>query len=299
VDWIEEVGRTEIPAERILIKGTNDAGYTFLGWALCGVKPYLQMLCAMVIKKRIFRLFTSSSSIRLITPVLLTALTACYLGACNPPRLQDDADLESSIRRLSQLLDEYYKIPTKKQNYGNSGFIVWKDQAQVTSFYERYRDEIRIMDNVFSMNAKTTGIWSDDAAFSRGVLYWLLTQLIPNSLTDESALAVWNDFIRLGSGIHIEEPTKIAMGDAFVNKQTGILTPTLSYEENLQVIFQGYTALLLVKMKQYEKAIKENELIMQTHPTSRYAKEYARDQIRAITSIMEEKIIPPDTLPER
>ena len=155
------------------------------------------------------------------------------------------------------------------------------------------------MDNVFSMNAKTTGIWSDDAAFSRGVLYWLLTQLIPNSLTDESALAVWNDFIRLGSGIHIEEPTKIAMGDAFVNKQTGILTPTLSYEENLQVIFQGYTALLLVKMKQYEKAIKENELIIQTHPTSRYAQEYARDQIRTITSIMEGKIIPPDTLPER
>ena len=253
----------------------------------------------MVIKKRIFRLFTSSSSIRLITPVLLTALTACYLGACNPPRLQDDADLESSIRRLSQLLDEYYKIPTKKQNYGDSGFIVWKDQAQVRSFYERYRDEIRIMDNVFSMNAKTTGIWSDDAAFSRGVLYWLLTQLIPNSLTDESALAVWNDFIRLGSGIHIEEPTKIAMGDAFVNKQTGILTPTLSYEENLQVIFQGYTALLLVKMKQYEKAIKENELIIQTHPTSRYAQEYAPDQIHAITSIMERTTIPPDTLTER
>ena len=250
----------------------------------------------MVTSNSIFSFFKSSTSLRLITFVLLTV---CCLGACTQRRLQDDADLESSIRRLSQLLDEYYKIPTKKQNYGDSGFIVWKDQAQVRSFYERYRDEISIMDNVFSMNAKTTGIWSDDAAFSRGVLYWLLTQLIPNSLTDESALAVWNDFIQLGSGIHIEEPTKIAMGDAFVNKQTGILTPTLSYEENLQVIFQGYTALLLVKMKQYEKAIKENELIMQTHPTSRYAQEYARDQIRAITSIMEAKIIPPDTLPER
>jgi hypothetical protein len=221
------------------------------------------------------------------------------LGACNQARLQDDADLESSTRRLGQLLTEYYKIPTKKENYGNRGFIVWKDQAQVTSFYERHPDEIRIIDNVFSMNAKTTGIWSDDAAFSRAVLYWFLTQLIPNSLTDESALTVWNDFIQLGLGIHIEEPTKIAMGDAFVNKQTGILTPSLSYEKNLQVIFQAYTAFLLVKMKQYENAIKENELIIQSHPTSRYAQEYARDQIRTIRSMMEGKIPAPETLPDK
>src|SRR5256885_443549 len=103
------------------------------------------MLCTMMIKKRIFHLFTSSSSIRLITPILLTALTTCYLGTYNPPHLQNDADLESNIRRLNQLLNEYYKIPTKKQNYENNKFIIWKDQAQIKSFYKKYKNEIKII----------------------------------------------------------------------------------------------------------------------------------------------------------
>jgi hypothetical protein len=138
------------------------------------------------------------------------------------------------------------------------------------------------MDNVFSLNAKLGGIWSDDAAFSRGVLYCLLTQLIPNSLTHETALVVWKDFLQLGSKIHIEESTQVAMGDAFVNKLTLITTPNFSFEQNAQVIFHAYTVLSLVEMEEYQRAIKEGELIMHMYPTSRYAQDVGPNQIRAI-----------------
>ena len=249
----------------------------------------------MVIKMRIFCLFMNSSRIRLLMVVLLTV---CCVGACKQAGLRDDADLDTSIRRLSQLLEEFYKIPVYTQNFGDRSFIAWKDQGKLTSFYETYRNDFSIMNNVFSMNAKTTGIWSDDAAFSRGVLYCLLTQVAPNPLTQEGALAVWNEFLHLGSAIHIEESTKTAMGDAFINKLE-ILTPSLSYEENLQVIFRAYRTLSLIRLKEYQKAIKENELIMQTYPTSKYAQEIAQDQIRAIRDVMEGKMSPPERLPER
>jgi hypothetical protein len=155
------------------------------------------------------------------------------------------------------------------------------------------------MDNVFAINAKSAGAWSDDAMFSRGVLYCLLTQLASQDpLTQESALAVWGDFIQLGPRVHIEESTKNALGNAFVNK-LDIVTPSLSYEENLRVIFLAYRALSLLKLKEYQKATKETEFIIQNYPTSKYAQAYAPDQIHNIKQIMEGKMSPPEALPER
>jgi hypothetical protein len=127
----------------------------------------------------------------------------------------------------------------------------------------------------------------------------LLTQVAPNPLTEESALAVWKDFLQLGSAIHIEEPTRSTLGKAFIDKRTEILTPSLSYEENVQVIFKAHTVLLLTKMKEYQKAIKEIESIMQTYPKSKYAQEIAQEQIRAIRDVMEGKMASPDALPGR
>lgn len=221
---------------------------------------------------------------RLLTFVLITV---CCLGGCRQPRLHDDADLDASIRRISQLLDEYNRIPVKTRDLGDRSFIVVKDRAQIQSFYERYRDEIRIMNNVFLLSAKGGSIWSDDADFSRGVLYCLLTQLIPNSLTHEGAIAAWRDFLRLGSKVHIEEFTRVAMGNAFVNYPTLITTPNLSYEDNIRVIFRAHMVLSLVAIKEYRKAIREIEVSVEEYPTSTYARNIAPEQIRSIKDLME------------
>jgi hypothetical protein len=227
-------------------------------------------------------------------------LLACCLGACKESPLQDNADLESSISRLTRLLNEYEKIPVNKQNYSDRGLIFFKDQSQLRSFYEKYRNDISIMDNVFAINAKSTSIWSDDAAFSRGVLYCLLTQIASDDpVTQESALAVWGDFLQLGSAVHIEKSTKDALGVAFVTKLTLVFTPTLSYEENLQVIFHAYRVLSLIRIKEYQKAVQENEIVMKMYPTSKYTQEIAQDQIRAIKNLMEGKMTYPEALSER
>jgi hypothetical protein len=170
---------------------------------------------------------------------------------------------------------------------GDRSFIITKDKAKLASFYERYRDEISIMNNVFLLTIKGEGVWSDDAAFSRGVLYCLLTQLIPNSLTHEGAVTAWNDFLQLGSKVHMEESTKVALGDPFVNKLTLVTTPNESYENNVRVIFRAYMVLSLVAIKEYRRAISEIEASIEEYPSSTYARKIAPDQIRSIKNLME------------
>jgi hypothetical protein len=209
----------------------------------------------------------------------------CFTG-CQTGRLEYNATLEESMRRLSQVLEEYAKIPVMTQ--GDREMVIWRDQKQVRSFYERYRDEFTIMNSVFSLTAKSDTTWSDDAALARGILYWLLTQLIPNSLTEEGALAVWGEFIQRGPTVQIEDLTKRTVGRAFVDGQTEILTPSLSYGENLEVMFRAHRILLLVKIKEYQKAIKEAELIMGKYPESKYSQRFAPDQIDQIKQLMKE-----------
>jgi hypothetical protein len=196
------------------------------------------------------------------------------------------------MRRLSQLLDEYFKIPANTQNY-DGHIMVSKDRAQLTLFYEKYRDEIRIMDNVFVMSSKGGTTWSDDAAFGRGILYWLLTEVAPNPLTEKRALEVWNEFVQLGALIHIEEFTQNSLGKVFVDQQTEVLTPGFSYEENVAVLFKAHTVLLLMKMKQYDRAISEIESTIRAHPRSKYAQDVAQEQIRSIRNFKETSLDSP------
>src|SRR5574342_495962 len=90
----------------------------------------------------------------------------CCLGACNFGSQQMEGDLNANVSRLGELLQEYSKIPEKKRElkegeYGEHRFVVWKDQAQIKSFYEQYRDEMRRIDRTFLAVSENKSAWSD------------------------------------------------------------------------------------------------------------------------------------------
>jgi hypothetical protein len=224
--------------------------------------------------------------------VILVATTGC-----NSAFSDTGQDLRNSVGRLVPILEAYWEIPVRTRSYGSSGVLVWRDNAQLTEVYQKYRADVLSTDTVLAGIAAGKDPWSDDAAFCRGILHWLWAQFEPTRQRREEALVVLNGFTQRRS-IHLEESTKAAMKDPFVNKHEAILTPNLSYEENAQVIFQAQMAHLLVQLKEFEKAIEQNELIARRYPTSRYSQQHVAQQIKTIRGIMDGSVTIPETIPE-
>ena len=225
--------------------------------------------------------------------IFLLATCFLFLPACDFGLSQGERDFKRNLQRMNQLMRAYEKIPDKQKVDGHT-VIVWKDQQELSDFYEKNRAEFQAIDTLFmSISPSRNGNeWLDDALFGRAILYSLWTRVGPDRQIAEKAIAVLSEFVNLTPEPRLEELTKTAVQESFWNKYKEIITPELSYEENVLVLFQGSIGYLLMKLKEYEKARKQYEAIVKEYPTSKFSRQ-ANDQLKTIQELSEGKIAIP------
>jgi tetratricopeptide (TPR) repeat protein len=238
-----------------------------------------------------------------IVAIVISIFCCIFLGGCDFSASQVERDFKDNVQHLNQLMRGYNKIPQKQKVYEHEGFeyrvFIWKDEEQSRSFYEKNRGEFRSIDAILSEISRNrdSNVLFDDAMFARAILYMLWTQIDRDQKLAERAIAVLREYVNIAPEPHIEEPTKTAIQESFWNSNQQVLTPSLSYEENVRVLFQGYIAYLFLKLKEYGQATKEYEAIVKTYPNSKFSP-HAREQIKTIQDILEGRITIPDIPPQ-
>jgi len=218
---------------------------------------------------------------------------ACLLAvACTDGTTKTEGKFQDDLRRLDGIIREYNDIPQMQktaENKGNIDIVFWKDKEQLNKYYVKHKgDFVSIDASLKHISEKTDNILFDDALFARGILYSLWAQVDRNADTVQSAIAILRDFVNLSPSMHIEESTKKAVQNSYWNAYRDFSTPSLSYEDNVRILFYNNIGYLLTILKQYDAAAKEYETIVNKYPTSKFAT-HAQTQIQILRDIAEGK----------
>ena len=230
---------------------------------------------------------------------LLEILCFLVLG-CDYVTFKNEREraFKDDLQRINALIRDYNQVPEGEKLSENQGVIdvfFWKDKEELRRFYEKKIAEFQYLDaSLKTISEDRNNILFDDALFARGILHSLWGQIDRNEKTLETAIAVLREFLNLTPSPHIEEFTKDALQDSFWKPYREIATPSLSYEENVHIVFINTTAYFLTIMKRYDAAEKEYESIVKTYPKSRFAP-FAETQIQIIGKISERESINPQT----
>jgi hypothetical protein len=245
--------------------------------------------------QRLIRLFLHGISIRrLWVLVSLLYLGNFLLFGCNKGLSEPEEELEKTFARISTMVDEYYKLPVKHRQL-SSGVLVWRDRAAADSFYKQHSRELSRIDQELLelLNREQANTLKDDALLGRGICYWLLSELQPAVDTQERAIGVWTE-IGNKAPLHLRDFAKASTQKSFLSRFEAILTPTLSFEENVDVVFHVLRAQALLRMKKYASAIEVNEIVAKRYPSSTYADKFVKSQIETIRDLKAGKISVPD-----
>lgn len=213
------------------------------------------------------------------------------IDACSKKYSHEEKIFKRNVKRLNQLLIEYEKIPVKEKD---SGFatIVWKDKDRLNSFYKKTLYEWENIGNALAdiINLKTSDKWKIDAIFCRAVMYNVLVEIdIQKTDLIKKAINSLKDYIDIANRGKLDKWTKKAMGKSTFNNYRKLFNSDISDEINISIIFQMYIGAHLMRLNEYEKAIKYYETIIKNYPVCLLAKT-AKVQIKTCKNALEGKL---------
>ena len=229
-----------------------------------------------------------SENIKIYLILLLFMLS---VSSCQKTLSNEAREFKKCINSLNDLLIQYENIPNKEKKQQNVTFT-WKDKKELDRYISINKNDFQEIENCFHKLSNLTNFkeWKVDIIFCQALMFNLFVGINPKDTNlIRKTIGALSDFVENAQNSRLHEITKKGMKTSIFNRYKKLFDGNLSDEINLSIIFQMHIALHMMRLNQYQQAIRIYNNIIEKYPSSVLA-DTARVQIKTCKDAIAENL---------